>query len=239
MTEPTTRRAVIEANIAAVRRRIAAAAEQAGRDPDTVQLIAVTKFFPASDAVLLAECGVTDLGESRDQEAAAKVAEVHATVAPGSVRWHFIGRLQTNKARSVARYADVVHGLDRPALVGALADGAKKAGRELDVLIQVSLDGDTDRGGIRAVDALDLADEAAAADGLRVRGVMAVAPMGMDVDDAFAMLAEVSASVRVRYPEADVISAGMSGDLEAAIRHGATHVRIGTALLGRRPPTFG
>jgi pyridoxal phosphate enzyme (YggS family) len=189
----------------------------------------------------LAELGVTDLGESRDQEAAGKVAEFRSLIAGPAdrVRWHFIGRLQSNKARSVARYADVVHSLDRPALVEALAQGARQAGRRLDVLVQVSLDGDSDRGGSLMADAAALADQVAAAQGLRLAGVMAIAPLGVDADEAFASLAGFAEEVRARHPRADIISAGMSGDLEAAIRHGATHVRIGTALLGRRPPTFG
>jgi hypothetical protein len=241
MTLSQERRAVIGQNLVTVRRRIAAAAEAAGRAPTEITLIAVTKLFPASDAALLAELGVADLGENRDQEAAGKAAEV-AVLTAAPVRWHFVGQLQTNKARSAARYADLVHSVDRPALVSALATGIARAGRGdavLDVLVQVSIDADLDRGGVAPSGVIDLAATVDAAAGLRLRGVMAVAPLGMDPDDAFGALAGISADLRSRFAGAELISAGMSDDLEAAIRHGATHVRIGTALLGRRQRTFG
>jgi pyridoxal phosphate enzyme (YggS family) len=225
-------------NLTEVRQRIAEACAAAGRDPAGVQLIGVTKFFPASDAAALVDLGLADLGESRDQEASAKARELTGLTA-GPVRWHFIGRLQTNKARSVARYADVVHSVDRLELVDALGRGVLTAGRTtLDALIQVSLDDDTERGGSSAKAVPELATAIAGQPGLRLAGVMAVAPMSGDLDQHFARLHEVSAELRREYPDADVISAGMSGDLEAAIRHGATHVRVGTALLGRRSATI-
>jgi PLP dependent protein len=174
---------------------------------------------------------VADLGENRDQDARVKARELP------EARWHFIGRLQRNKAGSVASYAAMVHSLDRAELVRALANGVRRAERDrLDVLVQVSLDGDRERGGALPEDVLTLADAAAETGVLVPRGVMAVAPMGADPDDAFARLAEVAARLRAGHPAADVISAGMSGDLEAAVRNGATHLRIGTALLGGRPP---
>jgi hypothetical protein len=155
------------------------------------------------------------------------------------VRWHFVGQLQTNKARSVASYARTVHSLDRPRLARALADGARRAGRVVDVLVQVDLDvdgsADSGRGGAAPAEVPALADLAAGLDGLRLAGVMAVAPLGVDPVAAFAQLAEVARDLRARHPEATGISAGMSGDLEAAVAAGATYVRIGTALLGHRP----
>jgi hypothetical protein len=223
----------IAASLAAVRERIAAAASAAGRDPGELTLVAVTKTFPVEDARRLVELGVTDLGEARDQEARVKAAELTGP------RWHFIGRLQRNKAGSVAAYAAVVHTVDRPELVSALARGAERADRELDVLVQVSLDGDPDRGGAPAADVGALADAAAATGRLHVRGVMAIAPLGADPDPAFVELARVADRLRAAHPGATVLSAGMSGDLEAAVRHGATHLRIGTALLGGRPPPRG
>jgi pyridoxal phosphate enzyme (YggS family) len=239
------RRAEIAANLAGVRSQIAAASVAAGRDPAEVSLIAVTKFFPATDAALLLELGVTDLGESRDQEAAAKVAEVAdltgTQVLETTPRWHFIGRLQTNKARSVARYCAVVHSVDRPALVDALAAGVAtrpERGR-LRVLLQVSLDGDTERGGALIADLDALAARVDAAPELELGGLMAVAPQSAEPGDAFGALAEIAVRLRADYPDATMLSAGMSGDLEAAIAHGATHVRIGTALLGRRTGTVG
>jgi pyridoxal phosphate enzyme (YggS family) len=221
----------IAANVAQVRKRIAAAAEAAGRDPDELTLIGVTKTFPVEDARRLVRLGVTDLGENRDQDARVKARELP------EARWHFVGRLQRNKAASVGSYAAVVHSLDRAELVTPLANGVRRAGREpVDVLVQVSLDGDPDRGGAPAGEVVALAAAAAGTGLLRPAGVMAVAPMDADPDAAFAALLEVAQALRAAYPDATVVSAGMSADLEAAVRNGATHLRIGTALLGGRPP---
>ena len=235
------REAAIVASVGAVRARIAAACEAAGRDPQDVTLIAVTKTYPASDVVTLARLGVLDIGENKDQEARAKIAALSelpgAAMLREPVRWHMVGQLQSNKARSVAGWAGAVHSVDRPKLVRALA--AARAGAPLEVFLQVSLDGDPARGGVLEADLLPLADAVGEHAELRLRGVMAVAPMGTEPDIAFATLAELAARVRERHPEADAISAGMSGDLEAAIRHGSTHVRVGTALLGRRAPAVG
>lgn len=242
MTAPDEdRRAALVRSLAAVRRRIADACARTGRDPRTVTLVAVTKTYPASDIVSLAGLGVSDIGENRDQEAAAKVAAVDELLrAPGASElprptWHFVGQLQTNKARRVVRYADVVHSVDRPELVTALADAVARAERaSLDVFVQVSLDGDPDRGGVPISQVPALADQVAARAELRLRGVMAVAPLGADPDAAFAEMARVALLVRAGHPEAIAISAGMSADLEPAVAHGATHVRVGSALLGRR-----
>ncbi|MFG3420651.1 YggS family pyridoxal phosphate-dependent enzyme [Micromonospora sp. NPDC048063] len=234
------RRAELAAGLADVRSRIAQACADAGRDTSEVTMIAVTKTYPAGDVVALAGLGVTDVGENRDQEASAKAAEVAAAgVTP---RWHFIGQLQRNKARSVVRYADVVHSVDSVRLARAL-DAASAAGRDrpLDVLVQVSIDGATGRGGALP-DSADpdaglgpVAEAVAGADGLRLTGLMAVAPLGWEPERAFARLAEVAAGFRTLHPGAAALSAGMSGDLETAIRYGATHVRVGSALLGMRP----
>lgn len=234
----TARREELAHNLAAVRRRIADAAAGAGRAPDSVTLVVVTKTYPASDVVDLAALGVTDVGENRHPEAARKRDEAGQKAA--GLRWHFVGALQTNKAAAVARYADVVHSVDRARLVDALARGAVQAGREVEVLIQVNLEGRDDdpvgRAGADPGDVLALAERVDAAAGLVLGGVMAVAPLGADPDPAFARLAEISASVAATVPGATAISAGMSGDLEAAVRHGATHVRIGRSVLGERPP---
>ena len=220
----------LAAALAALEQRLGAACAVAGRRRDEVVLIAVTKTRPASDVVALRDLGVLDVGENRDQEAKAKAAQV-----PG-VRWHFVGGLQTNKARSVARYASAVHSVDRAELVSALSAGALRAERDLDVLLQVSLDGDPARGGALVADVPALAEQTAAAPGLRLAGVMAVAPLGADPAAAFAALARIAADLRSDHPQAVEISAGMSGDLEQAVAAGATHVRVGTALLGHRPP---
>lgn len=237
------RPAELRSNLTAVRSRIEAGCEAAGRSSAEITLIAVTKFFPVTDVALLAELGVTDVGESRDQDASVKAAEL-AEHTGASVRWHFIGRLQTNKARSVARYADLVHSVDRPALAEALADGVRRAGRpSLDVLVQLNLDDDAataaGRGGGTGDELLRLADLVAGSAELRLAGVMAIAPLGGDPDRAFERLAGVAGRLRAEHPAAGIVSAGMSDDLEAALRHGATHVRIGTALLGRRAQQFG
>jgi PLP dependent protein len=234
------RSAEIAANLAEVRGRIAAACASAGRDPAEVTLVAVTKTFGVDDVRRLLALGVADVAENRDQEARSKVAALAADPPPAPARWHFVGRLQRNKCRSVAGYAAVVHAVDRVELVDALAAGARRANRAgLDVLIQVSLDGDPARGGVLPAGLPALAGAVAAAEPLRLLGVMAVAPQGADPDTAFAQLATVAAALRADHPEATAISAGMSGDLEAAIRRGATHVRIGTALLGGRAPAVG
>jgi pyridoxal phosphate enzyme (YggS family) len=226
------RRAELAANLQQVRERIARACAAAGRPPESVTLTAVTKTYPASDVLLLAGLGVTDVGENRDQEAAAKAAEVRA--AGVHVRWHFVGRLQRNKAGSVVTYAAAVESVDSERLVAALARAATGRPDPLDVLIQVSIDGDPRRGGVVENDLWRVSDSVASADGLRLAGVMAVAPIGWDPDRAFAKLAVLAGQMGGRYPGATTISAGMSGDLEAAVRHGATHVRIGTSLLGMR-----
>ncbi len=237
-------------SLAAVRGRIEAACAQAGRTPDDVTLVVVTKTFPASDVLQLSRLGVLDVGENRDQEAAAKVAEVVALAeragepAP-DLRWHFVGQLQRNKAAGVARYADVVHSVDRARLVRALDVGAQAAGRVLEVLVQVDLGEEAaaraaggepgGRGGAAPQDVAALADAVAATDALRLRGVMAVAPLGADPAAAFDRLATLSARLRADHPEAGWLSAGMSGDLEAAVACGATHLRVGSAVLGSRP----
>ncbi len=222
----------LRTNLETVRRRITDATLAAGRG-DEVGLVVVTKFFPASDVRLLAELGVTDVGENRHQEAEAKAAEC----ADLGLRWHYIGGLQSNKAAAVAAYADVVETIDRPKLVGPLSRGAQSRGREVDVLLQVSLDppGSDHRSGIDPAGLEDLGRRVADAEGLRLRGLMAVAPLGQEPVEAFARLAEVREAFMEQHPEAAELSAGMSGDLEAAISLGATHVRVGSAVLGPRP----
>lgn len=227
------RRAELAANLGAVRARIASAERAAGRPPGAVSLIVVTKTWPATDVRLLAGLGVSDVAENRDQEAHPK----HDACADLGLRWHFVGQLQRNKARAVASYADVVSSLDRPELVPALDRGAEEAGRHLDVLVQVDLADPPQphRGGIVPAGLAGLADLVAAAEHLRLVGLMAVAPLGEDPLVAFTRLAEVARGLRRAHPEAVQLSAGMSGDLEAAVLAGATHVRVGTAVLGGRP----
>jgi pyridoxal phosphate enzyme (YggS family) len=224
------RREELALRLAAVRQRISAACATAGRAAEEVTLIAVTKTWPASDVRLLSELGVTDIGENRDAEAAPKAAQC----ADLDLTWHFVGQLQTNKCASVARYATFVHSVDRLRLIRALGTAARRAEREIQCLIEVSLDADPARGGAPADQIPGLAEGLMAEHGLLLAGVMAIAPLTMEPADAFARLFASAALVRAMQPSATVISAGMSGDLEAAIAAGATHVRIGTALLGDR-----
>lgn len=231
------RRVQLSANLTLVRERIAAACAEVGRDPGEVTLIVVTKTWPASDVAHLAALGVVDLGENRDAEAADKAADCAAAGLTG-LRWHFVGQVQSNKARSVASYADLVHSVDRPRLVGALSAGASEAGRVLGVLIQVDLDpsgAGEGRGGATPDAVPGLAEEVAVAPGLNLLGVMAVAPRGAPPGRAFARLAAIAAALRSEHPSASWISSGMSADLEHAVRSGATHVRVGSSLLGTRP----
>ncbi|HKU03537.1 MAG TPA: YggS family pyridoxal phosphate-dependent enzyme [Arthrobacter sp.] len=232
------RTAELADRLAVVRNRIAAAAGDAGRSDNLPSLIVVTKFHPAADIRRLAALGVTDVGENRDQEAAAKALEL----ADLDLTWHFVGQLQTKKAKSVARYAAAVHSVDRPQLVDALAKAVKNeidsSGRtQLQCFIQVNLedDGGEHRGGAAPADVPLLAERIAGADGLQLAGVMAVAPLGAPPGPAFEKLAAVSARLVAEYPGAGGISAGMSQDLEDAIKFGATHLRIGSDILGSRP----
>ena len=227
----------IARNLEQVRSRVAAAARRAGRAEGEVELVVVTKFHPATDVVMLCDLGVRHIGENRDQEAAAKVAELGGAdrLAARGVQTHFIGQLQSKKTGSVAGYADVVESVDRLKVVEGLERGALRHDRRLDILLQVSLDGDTARGGAVADDLPRLADAVAASSRLRLRGVMAVAPLGVDPARAFADLRSIADAIRSDHPGATWMSAGMSGDLEQAVAAGATHVRVGTAILGSRP----
>jgi pyridoxal phosphate enzyme (YggS family) len=227
------RAAELAANLGAVRARIAGACAEAGRPTDDVRLVVVTKFFPAEDVRLLADLGVTDVGESRHQEAAAKAAEC----ADLGLTWHFIGGLQSNKAAAVASYSDVVESVDRGKLVRPLAAGAEERSHEVDVLLQVSLDppGASGRAGAEPDQLSALASSVEASARLRLRGLMAVAPLGEDPRTAFERLAGIRQEFLAEHPDASWLSAGMSGDLEHAVHAGATHVRIGSAVLGSRP----
>jgi PLP dependent protein len=226
------RRSELAAALAEVNGRIERACVAAGRAAGEVTLVAVTKTYPASDVVLLAGLGVTDVGENRDQEASPKAAEARA--AGAAPRWHFIGQLQRNKARSVVAYADVVESVDSVRLAEALARAAAERPEPLEILVQVSIDGDPARGGVAGDDLWRVSDSVAAAPALRLGGLMAVAPVDWEPDRAFALLHGLSERLVETHPGATAVSAGMSGDLEAAVRHGATHVRIGTSLLGMR-----
>ncbi|MGW4700175.1 YggS family pyridoxal phosphate-dependent enzyme [Streptomyces sp. NPDC004285] len=235
----TDRKSELAANLARVEERIAAACAAAGRERDEVTLIVVTKTYPASDVRLLHELGVRHVAENRDQDAAPKAA----ACADLDLTWHFVGQLQTNKVRSVVGYADVVQSVDRSKLVSALSAAAEKEGRELGCLIQVALDAESgargDRGGVAPDGIEELAAAVDAAPGLRLDGLMTVAPLAGEYAGrqraAFNRLMDLSTALRATRPAANMVSAGMSADLEEAVAAGATHVRVGTAVLGVRP----
>ena len=221
------RRDELAANLAAVDGRINDACAAAGRDPADVTLIVVSKTYPRSDVELLKSLGITDVGENRHPEAAEKVVD--------GVRMHFIGGLQSNKAGAVAHYADVVQSVDRPKLVDALSRGAVAAGREVGCLVQIDFgEEQAERSGCRPADAAGIADRIAGAQGLRLDGVMTVAPLGVDPVPVFVELSEIAAKVQRDHPAAQVISAGMSDDFEDAVKSGATHLRVGRLILGER-----
>ncbi|AZM52755.1 YggS family pyridoxal phosphate-dependent enzyme [Streptomyces sp. WAC 01529] len=235
----TDRRTELAANLSKVEERIAAACAAAGRKREEVTLIVVTKTYPASDVRILSELGVRHVAENRDQDAAPKAAEC----ADLPLTWHFVGQLQTNKVRSVVSYADLVQSVDRPRLVTALSAAAVRAEREVGCLIQVALDaeenGRGERGGVGPGGIEELADLVAGAPGLRLDGLMTVAPLTGPYagrqQAAFERLMEFATLMRATHPAANMVSAGMSADLEEAVAAGATHVRVGTAVLGVRP----
>ncbi|MFI9647512.1 YggS family pyridoxal phosphate-dependent enzyme [Streptomyces sp. NPDC052040] len=235
----TDRKQYIAANLAQVEERIAAACRGAGRKREEVTLIVVTKTYPADDVRILSELGVRDVAENRDQDAAPKAA----ACADLPLTWHFVGQLQTNKVRSVVGYAGLVQSVDRARLVTALSKEAVRAGRELGCLLQVALDADEggrgERGGVAPGGIEELGDLVAEAPGLRLDGLMTVAPLTGEYagrqQAAFERLVDLSTDLRRAHPAATMVSAGMSADLEQAVAAGATHVRVGTAVLGVRP----
>ncbi len=212
--------------------QLADAARAAGRDPAELTRIVVTKFHPAALVHALYAQGVRDVGENRQQELSAKQAEVGAL---DGLRWHFIGQAQTNKARAIRSAASVVHSVDRARLADALDAAADDARPVLDVLLQVNLTDDPARGGTAPDGLAALAEHVLGCRTLRLRGVMAVAPLAEEPARAFARLRTLSEGVRRVAPDASWISAGMSGDFAEAIAAGATHLRIGTAITGPRP----
>ncbi len=220
--------AALANRLARVEASVAEACREAGRDRSEVTLIVVTKFHPASLIRQLVDLGVHDVGENRHQDAAPKAAEL----ADLPLTWHFVGQLQSNKARAVAQYARVIHSVDRPSLVTALA----RTEVPLDVFLEVNLTDDPGRGGVLPEHLLTLAETVVEHPTLRLRGVMSVAPLGEDPRAAFARLRGYGDRVRTIAPEATQLSAGMSGDFAEAIAEGATHLRIGTAITGERPP---
>jgi PLP dependent protein len=232
--------------LAAVRARIARAAEAAGRNADEIELLPITKFFPAGDVLVLRRLGCLQFGESRENEASNKSKEVGAVLGAEPIRWHMVGQIQRNKARSIAGWAYAAHSVDSARVIAALDRAATEAlqhGRRaepLRVYLQLSLDGDESRGGVdigRPDSVNELCAAVAAANGLEFVGLMAMPPLAADPDEAFARLQEERERVQNAYEQPLGLSAGMSSDLESAVKHGSTCVRVGTALMGQRPLT--
>ena len=219
------RRDEITRNLQEVKERISSAAKSAGRDPAEIQLIVVTKTFPISDIEILRELGESNFGENRDQEAGPKAEAISAT-------WHFQGQIQSNKIKSICQWADVIHSISSEKEILKFAQSPRKH----QVFLQVSLDGQEGRGGASPTDLTQLADLVNQSNNLELLGLMAVAPLGLEPIKAFADLAQINQGFASQYPNSKYLSAGMSGDFEAAIKYGATHVRVGSSILGSRSP---
>jgi hypothetical protein len=240
----------LTAALAVLRARLVRAADAAGRPVEDIMLLPITKFFPATDVAILWRLGCRAFGESREQEATAKIAELDRLIAgsgePVPAHWHMVGQIQRNKAKSIAAWADTVHSVSTDRVAEALGRAAADAigdghrNRSLRVFVQISLDGDTTRGGVDISDsaAVDrICAQVADSQALELVGLMAVPPLGADPDAAFSALSEEHRRIQRTHPGATELSAGMSDDLEVAVRHGSTCVRVGTALMGKRPLT--
>ena len=219
------RKAEIARNLQEVKERIIGAAKSVNRDPNEIELIVVTKTFPISDIEILRDLGETNFGENRDQEAGPKAEIISAT-------WHFQGQIQSNKIKSICQWADVIHSISSEKEILKFAQSERKH----QVFLQVSLDGQVGRGGAHPADLAQLADLVNESNNLELLGLMAVAPLGVEPMKAFADLAQINQGFAGQFPNSKFLSAGMSGDFEAAIKYGATHIRVGSSILGSRSP---
>jgi pyridoxal phosphate enzyme (YggS family) len=221
----STRKDEIAQNLQEVKERIQSAANSVNRDPNEIQLIVVTKTFPISDIEILRDLGELNFGENRDQEAGPKAQTIPAT-------WHFQGQIQSNKIKSICEWADVIHSISSEKEILKFAQSP----RSHQVFLQVSLDGELGRGGASRSDLAQLADLVNESNNLELLGLMAVAPLGVEPEKAFADLAQINQGFKSQFPNSKYLSAGMSGDFEAAIKFGATHIRVGSSILGSRSP---
>ena len=224
----------LEQRLDAVEGRISSTLQGLGRSRDEVTLVVVTKNHPVDLAVDLYSLGVRDFGENRDQEAGPKASAFAQLVTESSPTWHFVGQLQSNKAKNVATYADVVHSVDRESLLIALEKATAERPRPLDVFLQVNLTSDPGRGGVNPAELEPFAERVAGASGLNLLGIMAVAALDEPLESEFEKIAKLSQKIISVAPQAKFISAGMSQDFETALAYGATHLRIGTAITGKR-----
>ena len=221
----SSRKDEIAQNLQEVKERIKSAANSVNRDPAEIQLIVVTKTFPISDIEILRELGETNFGENRDQEAGPKAEMISAT-------WHFQGQIQSNKIKSICQWADVIHSISSEKEILKFAQSERKH----QLFLQVSLDGQAGRGGASPAELAQLADLVNESNNLELLGLMAVAPLGVEPEKAFADLAQINQGFQSQFPNSKYLSAGMSGDFEAAIKFGATHIRVGSSILGSRSP---
>ena len=219
------RKVEIARNLQEVKERIAVAAKSVNRSPAEIHLVVVTKTFPISDIEILRELGESNFGENRDQEAGPKAHLISAT-------WHFQGQIQSNKIKSICEWADVIHSISSEKEILRFAQSPRKH----EVFLQVSLDGQEGRGGASPSELALLAELVNESNNLELMGLMAVAPLGIEPEKAFTDLAHIYQGFRSHFPNSKFLSAGMSGDFEEAIKHGATHVRIGSSILGSRSP---
>ena len=222
------RRQEIEENLNQVRKNIAEAASKSGRNPDDINLIVVTKTFPISDLEILYSLGLREFGENRDQEASVK-----AKALPKDINWHFQGGIQSNKLKSICSWASIIHSVDQFKYAQIISE--QKSATPMQIFIQVSLDQPPEsRGGVDPAKLIELANQISSLPYLKVLGLMAVGPVDQEVEPAFARLQQIQASFLTYFKDANFLSSGMSGDYEMAISYGATHLRIGSSILGNR-----
>lgn len=222
------RKSEISTNLSTVTERITAAAKKVNRNPSDIKLIVVTKTFPITDLQFLYELGVRDFGENRDQEASQKVSEL-----PSDINWHFQGQIQSNKLKSITSWASYIHSVDQLKYAKMISEFAGDQNKS--IFLQLSLDAIPEsRGGVDPSKLHELASELSHFSNLNLMGLMAVAPLDESTDQAFARLSKYHQLFVEHFPEAKFLSAGMSGDYESAILHGATHIRIGSSILGNR-----
>lgn len=220
----------ISGNLEKVKEQIKLAAASANRLSEEITLVAVTKTFPVSDIEILYSLGIRDFGENRDQEASAKVG-----LLPKDVRWHFQGQIQSNKLKSITSWASFIHSVDQLRYAQMISDYS--AGNEKPIFMQVSLDKPPQsRSGVNPSELLELAGAISALPGIRLQGLMAVAPVNSPAEQAFAELEDIRSDFLSTFPDAKSLSIGMSGDYQIAIKYGATHIRIGSSILGIRSP---
>ncbi|MEY4714379.1 MAG: hypothetical protein RIQ37_709 [Actinomycetota bacterium] len=225
---------MISQRLSSVRERIANAAEHAGRNSEDVELVIVTKFHPVELVAELVDLGERNFGENKDQEASAKSDALSLLRSDVEVNWHFVGQLQSNKVKSVLRYASTIHSLDRDSLLAELKKQLEKTDQTVGCFIELNLTDDPGRGGLEPSNLGMFAEKVLAVPQINLLGVMAVAGLGVDPRVDFEKAVVASEELRSISPESRYLSMGMSEDFELAVELGATHVRVGSAITGPR-----